>query len=155
MAESFPCRSASENATIVLDRLNANAVVLSQNIDLDINDDSNVALDAVNAGNGGGLLVNNQGTGDLLDLQDGGNSVLKATDGGNLEVGDLTVAGNTPMLVVKGDDDSDNDPGVIVLYDHTGTANYLWVDNTGDLRIHTSAPTNEASDGTVVGAQTA
>lgn len=33
------------------------------------------------------------------------------------------------------------------------TTYYLWVDNTGDLRIHTSIPTNDDSDGTVVGAQ--
>ena len=33
------------------------------------------------------------------------------------------------------------------------TTYYLWVDSTGDLRIHTSIPTTEVSDGTVVGAQ--
>lgn len=38
--------------------------------------------------------------------------------------------------------------------DTTGvrTTYYLWVDSTGDLRIHTSIPTNQDSDGTVVGA---
>ena len=35
------------------------------------------------------------------------------------------------------------------------TTYYLWVDSTGDLRIHTSIPTDEDSDGTVVGDQTA
>lgn len=33
------------------------------------------------------------------------------------------------------------------------TPYYLWVDNTGDLRISSSIPTNEDSDGTVVGTQ--
>ena len=38
--------------------------------------------------------------------------------------------------------------------DTTGvrTTYYLWVDSTGDLRIHTSIPTNQDGDGTVVGA---
>jgi len=30
---------------------------------------------------------------------------------------------------------------------------YLWVDSTGDLRIHTAAPTDEDMDGAVVGGQ--
>jgi len=32
------------------------------------------------------------------------------------------------------------------------TTYYLWVDTTGDLRIHSAIPTNQDSDGTVVGA---
>lgn len=49
-------------------------------------------------------------------------------------------------------------PSLLVLYavaDTTGvkTPYYLWVDSTGDLRIHTAVPTNQDSDGTVVGAQ--
>ena len=31
------------------------------------------------------------------------------------------------------------------------TTHYLWVDSTGDLRIHNAIPTDEDSDGTVVG----
>ena len=82
----------------------------------------------------------------------------------------LQVAGDTKMTVaanavVIGDaddtaansislfDGGTNKPGQIVLYDHTGSAHYLWVDNTGDLRIHTSAPSDEDMDGTVVGSQ--
>ena len=34
------------------------------------------------------------------------------------------------------------------------TAYYLWVDSNGDLRIHTAIPTDQDSDGTVVGTQT-
>ena len=39
--------------------------------------------------------------------------------------------------------------------DSTGvrTTYYLWVDSTGDLRIHTSIPTNQDGDGSVVGGQ--
>lgn len=46
-----------------------------------------------------------------------------------------------------------DDPGLLVFYDAGGTARYVWVDTTGDLRVHTAAPTNEDGDGTVVGAQ--
>lgn len=48
-------------------------------------------------------------------------------------------------------------PGILrldaVADDGTVTPYYLWVDSTGDLRIHTSIPTNQDSDGTVVGTQ--
>lgn len=70
----------------------------------------------------------------------------------NFTMGDLTQAGKS-YIHIKGDDDSDNDPGCLVLYAHNGTPYYLWVDNTGDLRIHTSAPTDEDVDGVVVGTQ--
>jgi hypothetical protein len=48
-------------------------------------------------------------------------------------------------------------PSILCLYavaDTTGvkTPYYLWVDSTGDLRIHTALPTNQDSDGTVIGA---
>jgi hypothetical protein len=46
-----------------------------------------------------------------------------------------------------------DDPGLLVFYDAGGTARYVWVDTTGDLRVHNAAPTNEDNDGTVVGAQ--
>ncbi len=48
--------------------------------------------------------------------------------------------------------------GTLVLYAKDGTPYYLWVDTTGDLRVHTSAPTENESvsdtAGTVVGTQT-
>lgn len=48
-------------------------------------------------------------------------------------------------------------PSILCLYataDTTGvkTPYYLWVDSTGDLRIHSAIPTNQDSDGNVVGA---
>lgn len=72
--------------------------------------------------------------------------------GEDVEIGDLATKGNTPMLAVKGDNDDDDDPGVVVLYEADGTAQYLWVDS-GKLRIHSSAPSTAASDGSVVGSQ--
>jgi hypothetical protein len=49
-------------------------------------------------------------------------------------------------------------PSILCLHataDSTGvkTPYYLWVDSTGDLRIHTAIPTNQDSDGSIVGGQ--
>lgn len=44
-------------------------------------------------------------------------------------------------------------PGFLILHDKGGTDRYLWVDTTGDLRIHTSIPLNADTVGTVVGTQ--
>jgi hypothetical protein len=45
-------------------------------------------------------------------------------------------------------------PSTVVLYDENGTARYLWVDNTGDVRVHTAHPgTDSTSTGTIVGTQ--
>jgi len=49
-------------------------------------------------------------------------------------------------------------PSILCLYSSTDTTGaktpyYIWVDSTGDLRIHTALPTNEDSDGTIVGTQ--
>ena len=51
-----------------------------------------------------------------------------------------------------------NKPGILRLdaVDPTTavvTPYYLWVDSTGDLRIHTAIPSTEVSDGSVVGGQ--
>lgn len=50
-----------------------------------------------------------------------------------------------------------NKPSVLGLYAVSDTpertAYYLWVDSTGDLRIGTAIPTNQDSDGVVVGTQ--
>jgi hypothetical protein len=51
-------------------------------------------------------------------------------------------------------------PSIICLYataDTTGvkTPYYLWVDTNGKLRIHTAVPTNQDSDGAIVGDQAA
>jgi hypothetical protein len=44
-------------------------------------------------------------------------------------------------------------PGTIKLLTAAGVPYYLWVDSTGDLRIHTAEPTTPDSDGSVVGGQ--
>ena len=47
-------------------------------------------------------------------------------------------------------------PGMIELKEQDGTPHYLWVDDTGDLKIHTSIPTdpsNAGGQGVVVGSQ--
>lgn len=42
--------------------------------------------------------------------------------------------------------DAVSDAGVV-------TTHYLWVDSTGDLRIHNAYPANQDGDGSVVGGQ--
>lgn len=68
----------------------------------------------------------------------------------NLEVGDASDSAANSLEIFDGGSEK---PGRLVLYDHTGTDWHLWVDNSGDLRIHTGAPSDEDSDGTIVGTQ--
>lgn len=98
--------------------------------------------------------IQNAGSGNTYEGYDVTNSVtaFSVAKDGTITIGDLTAAGQK-YLHIKGDDDGDDDPGSLVLYDHDGTPYYLWVDRTGDLRIHTSAPADEDADGVVVGSQ--
>lgn len=98
-------------------------------------------------------------TGTTADIDVVGGTTLNIQVGGDTK---MTVAANAVVVGDASDtaantlslfDGGTNKPGQIVLYDHTGSAHYLWVDNTGDLRIHTSAPSDEDMDGTVVGSQ--
>jgi len=52
------------------------------------------------------------------------------------------IADKPSVLILE----SVSDAGVVV-------TNYLWVDDTGDLRIATAFPTNQNGDGAVVGGQ--
>jgi hypothetical protein len=45
-------------------------------------------------------------------------------------------------------------PGMLRLVNQAGVGYWLWVDNAGDLRIHTALPADPDADGTVVGTQT-
>jgi hypothetical protein len=73
-----------------------------------------------------------------------------STDAGTETIGDASATTLSELVLFDGGSEK---PAIITLYDHAGVPHYLWVDNTGDLRIHTSKPSNEDSDGTVVGAQ--
>ena len=44
-------------------------------------------------------------------------------------------------------------PGFIRLVNQAGNGFFLWVDNSGDLRINATLPTDPDSDGTIVGTQ--
>jgi len=44
-------------------------------------------------------------------------------------------------------------PGMLEMKEADGTPHYMWVDSTGDLRIHTSIPTDPEADGAIVGTQ--
>lgn len=72
------------------------------------------------------------------------------------EVGGVTVLGkaaNTVASEIELFDGGSEKPALVVLYDHAGVPYYLWVDNTGDLRIGTAKPTDEDADGAIVGTQ--
>jgi hypothetical protein len=102
---------------------------------------------------GGSYIYENSG---VLTAFSDGNIQLTPASGGNGQViiGDLTTAGESE-LHIKGDDDGDNDAGFLVMYDDDGNDYYLWVDSTGDLRIHTAKPADTDADGAVVGDQAA
>lgn len=71
-------------------------------------------------------------------------SVASENEGahGKFHIESPDLADNPSCLVLNSVDDN----GVVTPY-------FVWVDQGGNLRIHTSAPTNEDSDGTVVGQQ--
>ena len=56
-------------------------------------------------------------------------------------------------VFIQGDDTQTTVPAYIALRRADGNVGYLFVDNTGDLRIHTAAPTAHNS-GAIVGDQT-
>lgn len=87
--------------------------------------------------------------GTTLSLQIAGAAAATLT-AGNLAIGDASDTAANSISLFDGGTDK---PGQLIMYDHTGTPYYLWVDNTGDLRIHTSAPSDEDMDGAVVGGQ--
>lgn len=94
-------------------------------------------------------------TGGLLSfVGDGDMEMHPSSDaGGVVTIGDLEVGG-TGALAIKGDDDSDHDVGVLILYDHAGVPWYYWAEDDGTLRVHTTYPADQGVTGTVVGDQT-
>ena len=44
-------------------------------------------------------------------------------------------------------------PGILRLVNQSGVGYWIWVDNTGDLRIGTALPTDPDASGTIVGTQ--
>ena len=76
--------------------------------------------------------------------------ITPAAAGGIMHVGDASDTAANELHIFDGGTDK---PGAICLYDHAGTARYLWIDNTGDVRTHTAMPADGDSDGTIVGTQ--
>ena len=69
--------------------------------------------------------------------------------GGIVHVGDGADTTANELHVFDG---GTNKAGRLVLYDHAGVANYLWIDSTGDLRFDSTSPSNDTS-GTIIGTQ--
>jgi hypothetical protein len=74
-----------------------------------------------------------------------------------LDTDNDTSPGNT-VYIGRNTDATYPAAGHLTLVANNGTAYYLWVDTTGDLRIHTNPPSNLTgvtdTGGTVVGTQT-
>lgn len=68
-------------------------------------------------------------------------------------------AGNDQCIAHIKTVDVANKPSIMALDavsdSNVRTTYYLWVDSDGKLRVHTGIPTDQDSDGTVVGAQAA
>lgn len=67
----------------------------------------------------------------------------------------VTGGGAAGANLIIGRNTANPAPAVITLFDKDGTARYLWVDSTGDLRVGTTYPNSVTGDtiGTVVGTQ--
>ena len=63
----------------------------------------------------------------------------------NLSNPNVTGGTQTPLALQQ--------PGMIELKTQQGVPYYLWVDVTGDVRIHTAIPTDPDANGTIVGTQ--
>lgn len=97
------------------------------------------------------VTVQNAGTGNALfiDSDDGASLIIDSEEANDGIIVGITPAGTSPSTfeIIRNDDVTGN----IVMKLGSG---YIWVDTTGDLRVHSSAPTSDTG-GTVVGAQTA
>lgn len=103
--------------------------------------------------------VNLAADGYALDLQVGASNRIRVYAGSvssiDLSAGDGGASTGNYINLRNNNNGSTPAAGFLNLYQRTGTANALWVDNTGVVRIYAGFPTN-ANDtaGTVVGAQT-
>ncbi len=77
-----------------------------------------------------------------------GNAYIMDHDNGNGAAGQILFVGRNTNATATG-------AGSVDFKKKSGTAGYVWQDNSGNMRIHTAAPTN-ANDtaGTVIGTQT-
>lgn len=136
--------SKAINITIA-NTVNDVALEVTQN---DVTNNPN-AVTITNAGTGNGLFINQDGNGVALNIDS------EATTQPAIQA-DQTVADDNFSLAIKHAGtvefgvqriDDTNDDVCIYL-----GGSYLWIDSTGDLRIHTSSPTSDTA-GVVVGSQ--
>lgn len=95
---------------------------------------------------------------DIIRITAGGQPLMAfdyASVGNFVTVLGQTISNNGPTLTIERNSNSTGAPGILSLYDRSGTRYYLWVDTTGDLKIGTTAPSVIGGDtgGTVVGSQ--
>lgn len=95
---------------------------------------------------------------DIVAVAAGGAAVMKyenASGSYYVTMSGQSSGNNGPTLTIERTSASTGAPGILSLYDKSGTRYYLWVDSTGDLRVGTTAPSVLGGDtgGTVVGTQ--
>jgi phage baseplate assembly protein gpV len=118
-------------------------------------DGDNVDVNRLKSADGGTISFQNYEGGSY-------STSLSISKDGNLTVaGDLTITGGditaganstTQGTLKLWDGGSGNTPGYIVLYSPNGTANYIFCEDDGTLKRHTSAPTANG-DGSEIGGQ--
>lgn len=86
-----------------------------------------------------------------------GNALLIGQNGGadthgSVTMGDVDATSASILTIVDGGAEK---PGQLCLYtgEASGVPYWLWIDSSGNLRKHTSAPTDEDADGTTLGGQ--
>ena len=91
----------------------------------------------------------------LIDEDGPGTSIIIDTPSGSTDLRNIVNVGtsNTTQGEIKALGGGTDNPGLLILYtgESSGVPYYVWADSNGDLRKHTSKPTDEDSDGTVIG----
>lgn len=97
----------------------------------------------------------NSGAGEVVFAKAGTALASVRTLGIVVEARDMGANAAAPCVEIRRNTNATPSASTLSLWDRAGTQYFLWVDATGDLRIHTAAPTTAASDtvGTVVGSQ--
>ena len=104
-------------------------------------------------GGTGGTHFGDGGSGVVAIMSSGGNLIVDghlAADGGDVVAG---TDGGTRGVVTAWDGSGGSAPGCVKLGSPNGTVRYLFVEDDGTLKVHSSLPTQN-SDGSVVGTQT-
>ena len=132
---------------------------LDENIRLRSASDIVVKLDHDNNGSAQFVVENYAGTDYLTVSEDGTVSVfggrLLFQPAGTFDAEVVVAPGNNYAgeLWLRAETGAGARAGLLVLEEEDGTPHYLWVDTSGNLRVHTSDPGTDDTLGVAVGSQ--